>query len=123
EGYTVVEGTLEEAGERLVGGFAAVEEPSRIPVEMFYSPTLNHVRVTTPLVSGFVTGDMGLGHVVLAVDHPDQTVDFFRSVLGFHLRNTGRVAGVAGRPDRSVISFLGCNPRHHTVGVVGLPIP
>jgi 3,4-dihydroxy-9,10-secoandrosta-1,3,5(10)-triene-9,17-dione 4,5-dioxygenase len=123
EGYKSVEGSREEAGQRLVGGFLTVEDPSGIPVEIFYSPILDHVRVNTPLVGQFVTGEMGLGHVVLAVDEPVESVDFFRRVLGFQLRNTGTVSGVAGLQERTLISFLGCNPRHHTVGVVGLKIP
>jgi 3,4-dihydroxy-9,10-secoandrosta-1,3,5(10)-triene-9,17-dione 4,5-dioxygenase len=123
EGHKVDEGAADAAAERLVSGLAFMDGPSGLPLEFFYSPILDHVRVQTPLVSGFVTGEMGMGHVVLAVDDPTGTVDFFRGVLRFQLRNTGRVAGVGGRPERTLITFLGCNPRHHTVGVIGQDIP
>jgi len=121
-GRDVTPGTPEEADERLVGGFVSFDEPSGVRIEVFYGPILNHLPVQTPLVSGFVTGEQGLGHAVLAVDRPEETVDFFREVLGFQLRNTGRL-NVAGRPTLTTISFLGCNPRHHTLGVVGMDIP
>jgi 3,4-dihydroxy-9,10-secoandrosta-1,3,5(10)-triene-9,17-dione 4,5-dioxygenase len=123
EGYAVKEGSADEAADRLVSGFVMVEDPSGLPVEVFYSPILNHVRIQTPLVDGFVTGDMGLGHVVVSVERPAETVDFFRRLLGFSLRNTGYVPGVAGKPEASLITFLGCNPRHHTLGVIGLDVP
>lgn len=121
-GYAVTEGSSVEADERLVGGFANFLDPSGVCIELYFGPILNHERVSTPLVSRFVTEGMGMGHVVLAVDRPVETVQLFRELLGFQLRNTGRLH-VAGRPERTVISFLGCNPRHHTIGVVGMDIP
>ncbi len=62
--------------------------------------------VHTPLVSSFVTGDMGLGHVIVSAEDAEATLDFYIDVLGFVERNTmGRTW------------FLGCNPRHHTFGI------
>jgi 3,4-dihydroxy-9,10-secoandrosta-1,3,5(10)-triene-9,17-dione 4,5-dioxygenase len=121
-GVRVMDGSPEAAAERLVSGFCSFKDPSGLPIETFYGPVLNHVPVQTPLVSRFVTSDMGMGHVVLAVDKPDETVRMFRELLGFSLRNTGHL-NVAGRAERTLISFLGCNSRHHTVGVVGMDIP
>ncbi len=60
----------------------------------------------TPLVSSFVTGDMGMGHVIVSAEDAEATLDFYIDVLGFVERNTmGRTW------------FLGCNPRHHTFGI------
>ena len=44
--------------------------------------------VQTPAVSGFVTGDMGMGHVIVSAEDGDATVDFYIDVLGFVERNT-----------------------------------
>ena len=94
------------APQRRVTGFVAFDDPGGNPVELFYGPILDHVPVQTPLVSSFVTGDMGMGHVIVSAEDAEATLDFYIDVLGFVERNTmGRTW------------FLGCNPRHHTFGI------
>ncbi|HWL44788.1 MAG TPA: VOC family protein [Ilumatobacter sp.] len=116
-GVAVKLGDAEAAKERLVSGYLAFEDPAGVPVEIFYGPILDHVPVVTPKVSGFVTGDMGMGHVVVNVPEIDPAVDFYRDVLGFHSRNTWNFNAMS-------MAFLGCNPRHHTLAFgAGLPIP
>ena len=110
----------DDARSRLVNGLLRFEDPSGVAVEVFHGPILDHVPVVTPLVSGFVTGEMGMGHVVLGVDDPSAAVAFYRETLGFVLRNTMRIDMGAGP---TTMSFLGCNPRHHTLGLVALPMP
>ncbi|MBI5088980.1 MAG: DegT/DnrJ/EryC1/StrS family aminotransferase, partial [Actinobacteria bacterium] len=48
----------------------------------------------------------------------------FREALGFHRRNTMRVAQplADGTTTTLKMDFLGCNPRHHTLGLVGVPL-
>jgi len=106
-GVVVTHGTPPEAAARLVSGFVSFEDPAGAPIEIFYGPILDHEPVVTPLVSGFVTGEMGFGHVVTSVDDLDEAVDFYRDVLGFHARNTWYLGEMS-------MAFLGCNPRHHT---------
>ena len=110
----------DDARSRLVNGLLRFEDPAGVAVEVFHGPVLDHVPVQTPLVSGFVTGAMGMGHVVLGVDDPAAVTAFYREVLGFRLRNTMRLDLGAGP---TTMSFLGCNPRHHTLGVVAIPMP
>ena len=105
-GIKVVRGTDAECVERRVTGFVKFDDPAGNPVELFYGPILDHVRVQTPTVSGFVTGDQGMGHVIVAADDGPATFDFYTNVLGFVERNTMRTTW-----------FLGCNPRHHTFGI------
>jgi 3,4-dihydroxy-9,10-secoandrosta-1,3,5(10)-triene-9,17-dione 4,5-dioxygenase len=109
-----------EARRRLVNGLLRFDDPNGVAVEVFHGPILDHERLVTPLVSGFVTGPMGMGHVVLGVTDPVAGADFYRDVLGFSLRNTMRVDLGAGP---TAMSFLSCNPRHHTLGIIGLPMP
>jgi 3,4-dihydroxy-9,10-secoandrosta-1,3,5(10)-triene-9,17-dione 4,5-dioxygenase len=116
-GVEVTHGTADEAAARLVSGFVSFVDPAGAPVEIFFGPILDHEPVVTPLVSGFVTGDMGFGHVVTDVPELDPSIDFYRDVLGFHTRNTWFLGGMS-------MAFLGCNPRHHTLAFgCGLPGP
>ena len=57
-------------------------------MELFYGPILDHVPVQTPAVSAFVTGDMGMGHVIVTAEDAEATFDFYTDVLGFVERNT-----------------------------------
>lgn len=66
-----------------------------------------------PMSSGFVTGDCGLGHIVLIVPDLDAASDFYFGVMGFHHSDDIDV-GV-------IIRFAHCNPRHHTLAFSAVP--
>lgn len=107
-GLEVVSGTPEECAARRVSGLVRFADRSGNPIELYYGPVLEHSPVVTPNVSGFVTGDMGLGHAIVSVEDLEDAYHLYVDVLGFVERNT--MAG--GR-----VVFLGCNPRHHTFGI------
>jgi 3,4-dihydroxy-9,10-secoandrosta-1,3,5(10)-triene-9,17-dione 4,5-dioxygenase len=113
-------GSEEEARRRLVNGFIRFEDPGGVAVEAYHGPILDHTPVVTPLVSGFVTGAMGFGHVVLGVTDAAAAAEFYRETLRFSLRNTMRIDLGAGP---ATMHFLSCNARHHTVGLMGFPMP
>lgn len=116
-GVAVTPGSAEDAAGRLVTGFASFTDPAGAPVELFWGPIFDHERVVTPLVSGFVTGAMGFGHVVTATDDLPAAVDFYRDHLGFHLRNTWDVVVME-------MAFLSPNARHHSLAFgSGMPGP
>jgi len=69
--------------------------------------------------AGFLTGDQGLGHVVLMVDDLAPNVDFYQHALGFAISDTSEEQTPDG-PARAV--FLHCNRRHHTVALVRRPV-
>jgi 3,4-dihydroxy-9,10-secoandrosta-1,3,5(10)-triene-9,17-dione 4,5-dioxygenase len=121
-GYKVSTASDAEADERLVTGYFRFEDPAGIPVEMFYGPILDHQPVVTPLVSGFVTGEMGLGHVVIGSGDIAASHDLYRNVLGFHRRNTMRVV-LPGTDSPVDMYFFGCNERHHSLGMVDVAFP
>jgi len=111
-GIKVIPGTEAECADRRVTGFVKFDDPGGNPVELFYGPILDHVRVQTPNVSAFVTGDQGMGHLIVGAEDGQATFDFYTNVLGFVERNTMRSTW-----------FLGCNARHHTFGIVNMPGP
>jgi 3,4-dihydroxy-9,10-secoandrosta-1,3,5(10)-triene-9,17-dione 4,5-dioxygenase len=116
-GVKVTAGTEEECAERRVNGFVRFDDPAGNPVELFYGPILDHVRVNTPNVSKFVTGEQGMGHVIVTGENGDELFEFYTGVLGFLERNTMKGGG------GSTVYFMGCNPRHHTLGVASAPGP
>ena len=113
-GIKVREGTEAECADRQVTGLARFDDPAGNPVELFYGPVLDHVPVRLPTVSSFVTGDMGMGHVIVTAEDGLGLADFYTGVLGFHERNT---MGSGGRR----VWFLSSNDRHHTLGVATAP--
>ena len=64
-------------------------------------------------MSGFLTGDQGLGHIVLLVPDIDAATDFYQNTLGFILSDYVE-AGVSLR-------FFHCNARHHTLALSQVP--
>lgn len=115
-GIKVTEGSNEESDERRVTGFVKFDDPGGNPVELFYGPVLDHKAVHLPAVSSFVTGDQGMGHVIVTGEDGRALLDFYAGVLGFYERNT-----MGGR-DRTVW-FLSSNERHHTLGITSAPGP
>lgn len=103
-------GTAEECAQRQVSGFAAFDDPSGNRVELFYGPVLSHRPVELPHVSGFVTGDQGMGHVILNAADTEAAYEFYVGVLGFVERNSLELPG-------GTSWFLGCNARQHTLGL------
>jgi len=61
-------------------------------------------------ISGFRTGDLGLGHVVLLSPRADQLVAFYREVLGFGLSDYVTAPFEA--------FFLHVNARHHSLALI-----
>jgi 2,3-dihydroxybiphenyl 1,2-dioxygenase len=116
-GVPLTDGTAQESRLRGVREFVAFADPAGNPVELAVGPA--KARTTgyaSPLVpGGFLTGNQGLGHVVLIADDRETTADFYQRVLGFELSDTSEEDTPDG-PSRA--TFLHCNRRHHTVAVV-----
>jgi 3,4-dihydroxy-9,10-secoandrosta-1,3,5(10)-triene-9,17-dione 4,5-dioxygenase len=120
-GVPVKEGGKAELAARRVAGLIACEDPSGHVVEIFCGAALDSRPAFSPYGIRFVTGDLGMGHVVLPAADDDAALAFYAGVLGFRLRDTipmppelfGRPAG--GPP--AMMRFLGCNPRHHSLAL------
>ena len=110
-GSELTPATEEELADRRVQEMVWCLDPSGFRVELFHSPIQDHQRFISPVgVERFVTGDMGLGHVVLLADHYEESFEFYTQKLGFRLSDS---MVLDGRPLR----FLRCNPRHHSLAL------
>jgi 2,3-dihydroxybiphenyl 1,2-dioxygenase len=122
-GVSVSEGDPALLAERGVLGLAACQDPDGLRVELYYGATL---RTETPFVSpagvaGFVTGEQGLGHVVISTRDIVAARHFYQDLLGFRLSDTIRMRK---RGDASFeMEFYHCNPRHHTLALMPIGAP
>jgi 2,3-dihydroxybiphenyl 1,2-dioxygenase len=120
---TVVDGNPDLLAERGVLGLISCKDPDGLTVEVFYGPTL---RTETPFVSpaavaSFVTGTQGLGHVVISTKDIAAARHFYQDLLGFRLSDTIRMK--MGPQASFEMEFFHCNPRHHTLALIPLPMP
>ena len=114
-------GTPEELAARRVAGLLRFEDPSGHVLEAFWGASLDNRPAFSPYGSRFLTGDLGMGHVVIPASDDEAALAFYAGVLGFRLRDSmalpaeavGRQAG--GPP--AMMRFLGCNPRHHSLAL------
>ncbi len=115
-GIPVKELSLEEADARRVEEVIAFDDPAGTSTEVFHGAVLDHSPVVTPYGARFITGDQGLGHVVLpALDVPG-LFRFYTEVLGFKSRGAFRVPTPPEfGPLR--VRFLGINARHHSLAI------
>jgi 2,3-dihydroxybiphenyl 1,2-dioxygenase len=113
-GVEVVAGTPEEAKERGVVEFASFADPAGNRNELFYGQEADfRPLVLTRPMDGYLTGELGMGHAVLGVTDFAACVDFYVGTLGFRVSDTFK----------GFIAFLHCNPRHHSVALVGTDKP
>jgi 3,4-dihydroxy-9,10-secoandrosta-1,3,5(10)-triene-9,17-dione 4,5-dioxygenase len=118
--------TAAELADRRVGEMLRFDDPAGNTLEVFCGAALEHRPAASPYGNRFVTGDQGLGHVVLPVTEEEPALGFYTSVLGFRLRDSIRMAPeLFGRPPGPPLwmRFLGCNPRHHSLALAPFPAP
>jgi 3,4-dihydroxy-9,10-secoandrosta-1,3,5(10)-triene-9,17-dione 4,5-dioxygenase len=132
-------GVLEEAGvavkpagaaelaDRRVAEMVSVDDPSGNHLEFFCGAALDTRPALSSYGTRFVTGEQGMGHVVLPARDDAAALRFYTEVLGFRLRDTMRLAPqMLGLPpgDQPLwMRFLGCGPRHHSVALAPIPAP
>jgi len=101
--------TLADA--RRVRALISFRDPAGNRLEAFYGAEIDE----TPFkpgrsISGFRTGPLGLGHVVLTVEKIDTAMPFYVEVLGFGLSD------YIEKPFRAY--FFHVNPRHHSLALI-----
>src|SRR5947208_2357550 len=99
------------ADNRRVKRLISFRDPAGNRLEAFYGAAIDE----TPFrpgrsISGFRTGPLGLGHVVLTVESIDAVMPFYVDVLGF------RLSDFIEKPFRAY--FFHINPRHHSLALI-----
>jgi 2,3-dihydroxybiphenyl 1,2-dioxygenase len=111
-GRTVTYASGDDARARSVRGLARTTDPGGFELELFHGPILDHVPFASPSgVSRFVTGGLGMGHIVLGTPHVAEMVGFYTDVLGFRVSDYWR-------PGDQDVVFLRCTARHHSLALV-----
>ncbi len=99
------------AGQRQVREALAFEDPAGNRLEAFHGAELA-AEAFRPgrSLSGFLTGPLGVGHIVLNTPDIDADLHFYRDVLGF------RVSDYLSHPFRAM--FFHVNARHHSLALI-----
>ncbi|HLZ68617.1 MAG TPA: VOC family protein [Dehalococcoidia bacterium] len=115
-GVPVQAGTRDEADQRRVLELIKFQDPGGIPTEIYYGQPLNQKPFhPARAISGYKTGDMGLGHLVVYQPDLEASLRFYTELLGFRVSD---VIGPAGHP---LGVFLHCNARHHSIALFAAP--
>jgi extradiol dioxygenase len=101
--------STQECAARHVEGMAWFLDPWGQRHEIFYGQRALLSFRPTRDIAGFVTGELGLGHVVLVAPDVREAVEFFVKVMGF------RVSDFIDVP--FPLAFFHANPRHHSLAV------
>lgn len=116
-GVPVKQLSVEDAEARRVEEVITFEDPAGTTLEVFHGAVLDHSPVVTPFGARFVTGDQGMGHVVVPAMDFNGAFEFYTEVLEFRSRGAFRVPlPKEFGPVR--VRFLGINERHHSLALV-----
>jgi 2,3-dihydroxybiphenyl 1,2-dioxygenase len=119
-GFVVVECGSALADARKVKRLIAFTDPDGTPHEAFVGALQQPQKpfVSSRSIGPFVTGDHGLGHVVLRTSDIARQQAFFCDVVGFRLTDYIEVAD----GDRRFV-FMHCSSRHHSLALAQVPAP
>jgi 3,4-dihydroxy-9,10-secoandrosta-1,3,5(10)-triene-9,17-dione 4,5-dioxygenase len=110
-GVAVTAGTKTELESRRVAGMIHCHDPAGHRVELFCGADDGDGDFTPGRdISGFKTGELGLGHIVLMVPELEPAARFYQDVLGF------RLSDYMAAPFKA--KFLHTNPRHHSLALL-----
>jgi 2,3-dihydroxybiphenyl 1,2-dioxygenase len=120
-GVKVTRSTRDEADRRRVVELFTCTDPNGIPTEVFCGRPVNpQPFYPGRSMTGFKTGEMGLGHILVYTRNLDQTVHFYRDLLGFRVSDFTEVSAPGGKVR---LAFLHCNPRHHSIALLETQSP
>ena len=110
-----------DAAKRRVRRLVRFRDPSGIASEIAIGPerapgSLRAARAH----GGFEAGALGLGHLNLVVRDLDESLRFYVDLLG--MRVSDYIDFDLKPGTRVTAAFLRCNPRHHTLALVSVPV-
>ncbi|HXY75398.1 MAG TPA: VOC family protein [Steroidobacteraceae bacterium] len=118
-------GSAAEAENRRVREIAFCSDPSGNALELFHGRTYDYAPFASPRgLTGFVAGDLGMGHVVLPAPALAATRAFYQR-LGFADSDEMWLQMSPNPQDPKLgLHFLhAANPRHHSLALMGAPMP
>jgi 2,3-dihydroxybiphenyl 1,2-dioxygenase len=96
---------------RQVQGLVSCKDPAGNELEFFHGQRrVCEPFYPSPHVSGYKTGELGMGHVVVEVERIQECLAFYTEILDFRI--TDQLA--------SSLYFLRCNRRHHSLALASL---
>jgi len=126
-GRPVEDGSAEEARARGVTAFLRTSDPAGNGLEFYHGDCRTDEPFVSPIgVPEFITGDMGMGHVVYCAPDFGASVRFYRDVAGFHETDMPRFHFAGGGPDDPGMGFAflhADNGRHHSIALGEGPVP
>lgn len=122
-GVEVTECSDDEKALRKVTGLVTFTDAAGNRIEISHGYNGGSEAFVSPIgVSGFKTGEMGMGHTVLPALPFDETEAVYTDVLGFKVSDE---FSMQFAPDAPVMRmhFLHCNGRHHSLALGEMPNP
>tara|TARA_B100001939_G_scaffold347955_1_gene371584 strand:+ start:4768 stop:5691 length:924 start_codon:yes stop_codon:yes gene_type:complete len=124
-GMPVTEGQADDATLRAVERFVITQDPAGNRFELFYGrkPASEPYRATK-YVKEFITGEMGLGHLVLPAPEIEAVSAFYCDLLGFGISDDLVLPPPGdGLPNQRILFLHADNPRHHSLGLYNFDTP
>jgi 2,3-dihydroxybiphenyl 1,2-dioxygenase len=113
-GIETTHGSADDAKDRGVVDLIRFNDPAGNRLEAFYGQEADfRPLILTRPMDGYLTDELGMGHAVIGVRDYREAFDFYVGVLGFKVSDTFK----------NFIAFLHCNPRHHSLALVGTDEP
>lgn len=112
--------TPAEADKRNVAGGIKLSDPDGLRIEVVHGFVDCSAAFHSPAGAEFVTGNQGLGHIVISAPDIERSLKFYGR-LGFEV--TDYIETNLGPEIFVRLVFLHCNARHHTLALLPLPTP
>ena len=124
-GISVKRGNEVGATVRGVTEYASCADLAGNPIEVFHTRTDLCNDFCSPLaIDRFVTGEMGMGHIVLPAPNMDETHSFYKDVMGFgDSDNLTLPPPAEGAPEMNIRFMHAANARHHSLALFNYPVP
>lgn len=103
---------------RQVEGLVRCTDPDGYALELFHGQFIPRHPFVSPLGVRFVTGELGLGHILQHTRDERVAREFYLDLLGFRMSDTIRLS-------KATVHFTHVNPRHHSLAFAAVdgPVP
>ena len=125
-GVSVHDGSAADAAARQVQRLVRCTDPSGNALELYVGRYWDAVPFASPHgLTGFVAGDLGLGHIVLPAPELEKTRAFYKQHLGFGDSDQMwlQMSSNPADPKLGIYFMHADNPRHHSLALMGAPVP